>query len=56
MQSETKQKKNRKLNIYFQNDVMTQKLRMKIPRKNWIKDANKGGGEEQSSFFVLYIL
>ena len=31
-------------------------LPMKIPRKNWIKDANKGGGEEQSSFFVLYIL
>ena len=29
---------------------------MKIPRKNWIKDANKGGGEEQGSFLVLYIL
>ena len=29
---------------------------MKIPRKNWMKDANKGGGEEQGSFLVLYIL
>ena len=29
---------------------------MKISRKNWIKDANKGDGEEQSSFLVLYIV
>ena len=31
-------------------------LPIKIPRKNWIKDANKVGGEEQSSVLVLYIL
>ena len=29
---------------------------MKISRKNWIKDASKGDGEEQSPFLVLYIL
>lgn len=38
MQSKTKQKKNRKLNIYFQNDVMTQKF----AHENSEKELDKG--------------